>query len=212
MTSETEPSPRPRRGRRPGRGNTRQVVLDAARARFANDGFTATTIRRIASDAEVDASLVMQFFRSKDELFAAAMEVPQVVLERFDTAFEGPDASLGERVVRAYLSAWEGSPEESEPLRAMLRGAIVNEFAAMQLRDFLQSRLMRGASHRPGTDTGLRAGLAAAMLVGVVTSRDIIGVPIISNARSDEIVRLLAPAVQEVLTRGSVAEGEDPSS
>jgi AcrR family transcriptional regulator len=83
-------------------------------ARFARDGFAGTTIRRIAADAGVDASQVMQFFRSKDDLFAAVMAVPASALERFETAFEGPDEHLGERVVRAYLSAWEGSAEESE--------------------------------------------------------------------------------------------------
>lgn len=32
---------------------------------------------------------------------------PTALLERFATAFEGPDEHLGERVVRAYLQAWE---------------------------------------------------------------------------------------------------------
>ena len=40
-----------RRGRRPGTSNTRQAMLEAARARFANDGFAATTIRLVAADA-----------------------------------------------------------------------------------------------------------------------------------------------------------------
>ncbi len=120
----------PRRGRRRGPGSTRQTVLDAARARFAADGFAATTIRLVASDAGVDPSQVMQFFRSKDDLFAAVMEIPRSAIERFDTAFDGPDGHLGERVVRAYLQAWEGAAEESEPLMAMLRGAIVNTQAS----------------------------------------------------------------------------------
>ena len=73
------------------------------------DGFAATTIRVVAADAGVDASQVMQFFRSKDELFAAVMAVPPSALERFDTAFEGPDEHLGERVVRAYLERLGGA-------------------------------------------------------------------------------------------------------
>src|SRR6201996_1012464 len=106
-----------RRGRRPGTSTTRQAILDAARARFASDGFTATTIRRVADDAGVDASLVMQFFGSKNDLFAAVMSISPEALARFATAFEGPDEHLGERVVRAFLAAWEGSPD-SEPLMA----------------------------------------------------------------------------------------------
>lgn len=198
-TVQQDPAPRPRRGRRPGPSSTRQAVLDAARARFAAEGFAATTIRLVAADAGVDASQVMQFFRSKDELFAAVMAVPASALERFGTAFEGPGEGLGERVVRAYLHAWEGVPEESEPLMAMLRGAIVNEQASEQLRDYIQSRLLAGTSGRTEADAALRAGLASSMLVGVVTGRRVIGVPTLVAADTEQLVAVLAPAVQAVL-------------
>ena len=188
-----------RRGRRPGSGTTRQGVLDAARARFAHDGFAATTIRRVAADAGVDASQVMQFFGSKDELFAAVMAVPASALERFDTAFSGPDEHLGERVVRAYLDAWEGPADESEPLMVMLRGAITNDHARTQLRDFIQSRLAHGTEGRGDEDAMLRAGLAAATLVGVVTSRQILRVPVLIAADREQLVAILGPAIQHIL-------------
>lgn len=206
---QREPAPKGRRGRRPGTISTRQAVLDAARARFASDGFTATTIRLVAADADVDASQVMQFYRSKDELFAAAMAIPQSALDRFDTAFEGPDEHLGERVVRAYLSAWEGVPEESEPLMAMLRGAIVNEQASGQVRDFIQSRLLDGTRGHFSSDAALRAGLASSMLVGIVTSRRIIGVPTLVAAGTEELVEVLAPAIQQILVTEPVAQIEN---
>jgi AcrR family transcriptional regulator len=198
MTLETGTSQKARRGRRPGPGSTRQAVLDAASARFARDGFGATTIRRVAADAGVDVSQVMQFFRSKDELFAAVMSVPTSALERFDTAFAGPDEHLGERVVRAYLDAWEGPAVDSEPLMAMLRGAIVNDGAKAQLRDFIQSRLLHGTSGR-NDDAALRAGLASSMLVGIVTSRRIIGVPTLVAADREKLVATVAPAIQLIL-------------
>ncbi|WP_029266435.1 MULTISPECIES: TetR/AcrR family transcriptional regulator [unclassified Microbacterium] len=198
MSTEEKPVSR-RPGRRPGPGSTRRTVLDAARARFATEGFAATTIRRVAADAGVDASQVMQFFRSKDELFAAVMAIPASALDRFDTAFEGPDEHLGERVVRAYLQAWEGPGEESEPLMAMLRGAIVNQHANDQLRDFIQSRLREGTHASGDPDAALRTGLGSAMLVGIVTARRIIGVPTLEQADVDDLVRVVAPALQEVL-------------
>ncbi|QHK21842.1 TetR family transcriptional regulator [Pseudarthrobacter psychrotolerans] len=199
MTMTDSTAPKARRGRRPGTSNTRQAILEAARARFANDGFAATTIRLVAADASVDASQVMQFYRSKDELFAAVMAIPPEALERFNTAFEGPDDDLGERVVRAYLGAWEGAHEVSEPLMAMLRGAIVNESAAEQLRSFIQSRLLEGTRERTDTDAALRAGIASSMLVGVVTGRQIIGVPTLLTAGTEELVTVLAPAIQQIL-------------
>lgn len=199
MSTQEKPVNTRRPGRRPGPGNTRLAVLESARARFAADGFAATTIRRVAADAGVDASQVMQFFRSKEELFAAVMAVPTSALDRFDTAFEGPDEHLGERVVRACLQAWEGPNEESEPLMAMLRGAIVNQHANDQLRDFIQSRLREGTQASGDADAGLRTGLASAMLVGIVTARRIIGVPTLVYADVEDLVRVVAPALQEVL-------------
>ena len=141
----------------------------------------------------------MQFFGSKDELFAAVMAVPRSALDRISTVFEGPDAHLGERVVRAFLTSWEDIPEESEPLMAMLRGAVGSEHARVQLRDFIQSRLMAGLGEAPGPDAALRAGLASAMLVGLITSRRIIGVPLLLAAEPDKLVALVAPAIQEIL-------------
>jgi AcrR family transcriptional regulator len=201
MTANSRRDSVARRGRRPGTSTTRQAILDAARARFASDGFTATTIRRVAADAGVDASLVIQFFRSKDELFAAVMSISPDALARFSTAFEGPDEHLGERVVRAYLDAWEGT--DSEPLMAMLRGAIANEQASAQLREFIQARLLDGVKPRAvGDDAAVRAGLASSMLVGIVVGRRIVGVPTTANVDRETLVAIVAPAIQSVLTSG----------
>lgn len=188
-----------RRGRRPGPNNTRQAVLDAARARFASDGFAATTMRLVAADAGVNVSLVMQYFGSKEELFAAIMSIPSSALERLHTVFDIQDEHLGERVVRSFLQAWEGEPEESEPLMAMLRGAIVNGQARDQLRGFIQSRLLAGAGEHAATDAALRAGLALSLLVGMVTGRQVIGVPILLAVDVEALVAIVAPAIQLIL-------------
>jgi AcrR family transcriptional regulator len=189
-----------RRGRRRGTSTSRQEILQAARARFAADGFGATTIRQVAADAGVDASLVMQFFGSKNELFGAVMSISPEALAQLSGAFEGPDEGLGERVVRGFFAVWEGAPRDSEPLMAMLRGAIVNESANDQLREFIQARLLAGIdSPSDSGDAATRAGLAAAMLVGVIVGRRIVGVPALAGAERETLVGLLAPAVQSVL-------------
>jgi AcrR family transcriptional regulator len=201
VTAERKPPVEVRRGRRPGVNTTRQAILDAARTRFAADGFAATTIRRVASDAGVNPSLVMQFFTSKEELFAAVMSISPSSLARFSTVFDGPDEHLGERVVRAHLAVWEGPPKDSEPLMAMLRGAIANEQAGSQLREFIQARLLdsMGAGRGNAPNAALRAGLASSMLVGIVVGRRLVGVPILAEADTETLVAMLAPAIQSVL-------------
>ncbi|MET9558448.1 TetR family transcriptional regulator [Streptomyces sp. NPDC006645] len=210
MTAHKNPAVPARRGRRPGTNTTRQAILTAARARFAADGFTATTIRRVAADAGVDASLVMQFFRSKEELFAAVMSVPADALERFSAAFAGADHGLGERVVRAFLDVWEEDARSSEPLMAMLRGAITNDRANEQLREFLQQRLLADAVTSRAVDNApLRAGIVSSMLVGLVVGRGVVGVPTLTEAERETLIALVGPAVQSVLAPPSPATDDE---
>jgi AcrR family transcriptional regulator len=194
-------------GRRPGSSGTKQAILDAARARFSTEGYATTTIRRIAADAGVDPSLVMQFYGSKDALFVTVMELPPEALDRLANAFDGHVASLGERVTAAFLELWEGDPRTSVPLIAMLRSAISNEHAAASLREFIQARLVEQISPKlaGSEDASVRAGFASAMLVGVIVSREIVKVPILAATDREKLIRLVAPAVQGLLAGGIVA-------
>ena len=54
--------------------DTKAAILAAARERFGTAGFQAATIRAIAADAGIDPSMVMRYFGSKDQLFAAVAE------------------------------------------------------------------------------------------------------------------------------------------
>ena len=201
MTENEHQNVPPRRGRRPGTSNSRQGILDAARARFAEDGY-ATTIRKIAADAGVNPALVMQFFGSKEDLFAAVMSISQGALSRIDQAFDGPEHGLGERVTRAHLTLWESDPQDSEALLAMLRAAVSNQQAAAQLREFIQARLLKqlGLRLHNDHDAEVRSGLAASMLMGVIVGRRIVQVPVLAAEDLESVIRMVAPAIQMVLT------------
>ncbi|MCP3812288.1 hypothetical protein NLX62_08125, partial [Mycobacteriaceae bacterium Msp059] len=83
---------------------------------------------------------------------------------------------------------------------AMLRGAVVNEQASMQLREFIQARLLNAVGQRGvGDDAVLRAGLASSMLVGLVLGRRIVGVPALVDADGEKLVTLVAPTIQNIL-------------
>ncbi|WP_373987288.1 TetR family transcriptional regulator [Duganella sp. BuS-21] len=192
----------PRRGRRAGASNTRDAVLAAAKKSFATDGFAATTIRKIAKDAGVDPALVMQFYQSKDVLFAASLAVSADALNSMADAYEGPIEGLGLRVTRAFIKLWEQKSGDSEALMAMQRAAMSSEVAASQLRDFVQYRLVEVISPKLHgvSDAPLRAGLAAAMLVGVIVSRDIVRVPVVANENQETVIALVGAAIQTILT------------
>ncbi|MFF2718640.1 hypothetical protein [Streptomyces sp. NPDC058011] len=116
----------------------------------------------------------------------------------------GLEAGLGERVVRAFFDVWERDVQSSEPLMAMLRGAIANDGANEQLREFLQERLFVDAlaSRVPDEDVTLRVGIVSSMLVGLVVGRGVVGVPTLSGAEREQLIALVGPAVQSVLIPG----------
>jgi AcrR family transcriptional regulator len=59
--------------RRRDAARTRDALLDAARRRFARDGYAATTVRDIAHDAGVNVALISRYFESKAGLFEACL-------------------------------------------------------------------------------------------------------------------------------------------
>jgi AcrR family transcriptional regulator len=59
--------------RRRDAATTRQRLLDAARRRFATDGYAATFVRDIANDAGVNVALINRYFTSKEGLFRACL-------------------------------------------------------------------------------------------------------------------------------------------
>jgi AcrR family transcriptional regulator len=184
-----------------GPATTRKVILDAARARFAKDGFTNSTIRKIAADAGVDASLVMQYFGSKDDLFASVMNVGPNTMSRVSDAFEGPVESLGERVTRAFLEVWDGDPQVSEPLQALLRAAIGNAQATVQLRGLIQKRVIDDLSPRlrNSADMPIRIEIACSMLVGVIVGRQLVEIDALVRQDRDSLVAIIAPGIQAIL-------------
>ena len=90
------PAPSARTGRRAGDSGTREAILDAARAQFAEYGYDGATIRGIAAVAAVDPALVHHFYGSKERLFAAAMQLPVVPSEFIAAALAGGGRSRGE--------------------------------------------------------------------------------------------------------------------
>ena len=79
---------------------TRRRILDAARVRFARDGFRATTNRLIADDVGITSGAIYHYVESKAELYAA---VYCDTIDQVYTEFE--IAAVGERHLLDQFSA-----------------------------------------------------------------------------------------------------------
>lgn len=189
-----------KRGRRQGEPVSRETVLAAAKRRFAQDGYEKTTLRAIARDAHVDASMVLYLFGSKAELFRESLELildPEMLV----AAMTGDDGDVGTRMVRVYLQIWE-SPDTGPTIRAMLQSATSNTDAREAFRSFLREYLLTAVSGvlGGGEQARLRAELAGTGLVGTAMLRYIMRVPPLAELSTEEVVRMLAPTVNRYLT------------
>jgi AcrR family transcriptional regulator len=194
-----KPSATRRAGRRSGESTSRADILAAARARFAQQGYTATTIRQVAADAGVDAALVHYFFTNKEGLFAAAMELHFSPVDLVAPALEGGLEGAGERLVRGFLRLWEDR-EAASPLLAMVRSAATTEQSAQVLREFLVREVRPRLSALTGRPDGdLRAVLVGSALVGLVFERYILELEPLASADPETLVAWVGPTVQRYL-------------
>jgi AcrR family transcriptional regulator len=192
-----------RRGRRQGEPVSRDVVLSAAKQRFATEGYEKTTLRAIARDTHVDPSMVLYLFGSKEELFRESLRLildPEVLVAALTGAADD-DPDIGTRMVRTYLRIWE-TPDTAASMRAMLQSATSNSDAQDAFRGFMQNYVLTAVSGvlGGGEEARLRAMLAASTLVGTAMLRYIIQVPPLATLSADEVVRLIAPTVTRYLT------------
>jgi AcrR family transcriptional regulator len=189
----------PRRGRRPGAPDTRAAILHAARTAFAAKGFSGTTIRSVAADAEVDAALVHHYFGAKDDLFVAAMELPidprQVIAE---VVASGPDGA-GERLLRAFLSVWDDEAMGSV-LVATVRSALEPGGERLLSQGFVPVVLVPAGAALGIDRPEVRMPLLATQVLGLILTRYLFRLEPIASMDADTLVAAYAPSFQRFLT------------
>ncbi|WP_422744849.1 TetR family transcriptional regulator [Mycobacterium sp. WMMD1722] len=175
--------------------DTKEVILAAARERFATCGYERSTIRAIAADARIDPSMVMRYFGSKEGLFAAAA--------RFDLELPdlgGADSGLlGRRLVGHFVQRWE----RDEALVVLLRAAATNAEAAQRMSDIFTTQLLPVVAAAGEADTevdaGTRAGLVATQMLGLALCRYVLRLPPVVALTRAQLEDWLGPTIQRYL-------------
>jgi AcrR family transcriptional regulator len=191
-------------GRRPGKHDTREEILAAAREMFAEHGYDGASIRQIATGARVDPALVHHYFGTKEALFRAAVAAPIDPATFFPRIWAGDQEALGERIVRAFLGIWE-HPASGPAIRATVRSAVANELSARLLREFFATQVVRRIvreldADEPPETKALRTSLVASQLFGVALARYILRLQPLAGLPAETIVAAIAPTVQRYLT------------
>lgn len=187
-SSPTPPAP-PRRS-----DATRTAILDAARERFAADGYERATIRAIAKHANIDPSMVMRYYGNKEGLFAAAMAI--------DLKLPEPGSLSRDDVGRALVTHFLGMWEENEVLTALLRVGATNQAGAERMQGIFADQLLPLARRVcPDPEQApARAALASSQLLGLALTRYVLRFPPAVALAPEELVAWLAPTVQRYLT------------
>lgn len=186
-----------RTGRRAGSPDTRVEILDAARRVFGDMGYDRATVRIIATEAGVDPSLIYHYFGTKDQLFAASIDIPVPAAEALRAAFAGDRDDIGRRLAETFFFVWE-QEEARASLLGILRSAMGGEDrAAEAFRQFLTTAVLEQiAPLIPGDNPRLRALLMASHLVGIAMTRYVMRLEPIASTSVEAIVELVAPRIQ----------------
>ncbi|MFC7917322.1 MULTISPECIES: TetR family transcriptional regulator [unclassified Streptomyces] len=173
---------------------TRAAILDAARERFAADGYERATIRAIARDAGIDPSMVMRYYGNKEGLFAAAVSVDLKIPDLASV----PRDRIGATLVAHFLTLWE----ENEQLTALLRVGTADAAGAERLQDVLREQLLpvvRATCPDP-EQIRMRAALVVTQTLGLALTRHVLRLPPVTELTRDELVAWLGPTLQRYLT------------
>ena len=213
--TDSMPQPDPaleRRGRRPGEGDARHDIEEAARESFARDGFALTSIRSVAKTAGVDPALVRHYFRNKEGLFAAVIQLPfdpAVAVERITRA--GRD-HVGQELA-TVLSEILADPTRADRVVARTRTATTDPQGAALIRGTLNDALLLPIAHILHTDQPeTRAALASSQLIGYLMSTLILQFEPLTTLTPQELVQVLSPTLQAALTGPAAVSGRSAIS
>ena len=135
---------------------TRQKVLDAARALFAERGYEPATIRDIAKGAGMSTGAVFANFQDKAELFEAVLSEDLAKLAETLKAAAAAETSVRGRLLAALTAGYHGSLEQLplvqavvarswfQPVAAEMRTRAAIKPLVMVVSDALQAGVREG--------------------------------------------------------------------
>jgi AcrR family transcriptional regulator len=194
---------KPRRkppGRPAGASDSRDRILVNARELFARNGMDKTSVRSIAAAAGVDSALVHHYFGTKQQLFAAAIEIPVDPMTILKPLRTTPIEELGRVLPAILVPLWDS--EMGNGLLATMRSLLTGSDVGL-VRSFLQEVIAAEIGPRidnpPGTGR-VRVQFVASQLIGIIMARYIIGLEPFASLHPNQIAETVAPNIQRYLT------------
>ena len=181
---------------------TRADILAAARLRFGSDGYERTTLRAVAADVGVDPALVIRYFGSKQDLFAAAAEF---TLDLPDLTAVHPD-DVADALLPSFFAVWE----EDATFVALLRAAVTSTTAAATMRRIFATQVAPKLAAVAPDHPVQRAGLMGAFVVGLATARYVLNNPSVADLGHDELIAWARPVIRQLLVGPAPGRSDNP--
>lgn len=195
------------RGRREGNPDTRAAIVAAARRVLTERGVQGASLRAIAAEAGVNASLIIHFFGDKAGLVEAAIDWPFDLAAARGSVMDAGLDEVGARLVRLFAQVWDEAGE-SHPVLVLLRVAGTDQRAAAQLVRLLRERLLSPlwpalqatfGDRVSMTDAAARGDLIAAQLLGIAVARYVLRLDAIAALTPDELAESVGPSLQRLI-------------
>jgi AcrR family transcriptional regulator len=193
-------------------GEARGIVLDAARNVFASRGYARTTVKGIAAAAGVAPEVVRRYYRSKGDLFSAAMRLPTDPRAAVPALLAPGVEGLGDRMVRFMLLTLD-DPEVRADLLGLLRAGGSAYSSSRSLQEFIEATVIdRVVSAMGVPDARMRASLISSTLIGVAVTRYLVRMEPLASASDDHVVRMVGPMIQRLVDPRIPLPGASQSS
>jgi AcrR family transcriptional regulator len=178
------------------RRRTEAAILVAAREQFAEHGFERTTIRSVAAQAGIDPALVMQYYKNKEGLFAAAARWEVDQKRMASAALE----DIPRTAIDDLFAGFE-DPAMRDAHIALMRNCLTHDSALGIVRDEVMCETQALiAKTIGGDDAELRAGLLASTMMGLVLGRYLLELPALVSASREDIERVLLPVLEQIVS------------
>jgi AcrR family transcriptional regulator len=200
MTTQTGP-------RRRDAAGTRRLLLEAARRRFAADGYAAATVRDIATDAGVNVALINRYFTSKEGLFEACLSraVTEIRRDTDDMSQQDVAAAIAHRI------AGSATPLVQEALLLLLRSSgdeRIDEIRRTVVRTMSERLAATGRPGPPDEQRVLRAQMVIATSLGMTVLRSSLAVAPLTAATEQDLQAPLTDLMNALLPRAQDRPGD----
>ncbi len=189
----------------------REALLAVARDIIDRRGYVGLTMRTAAAAAGVTPEVARRYYRNRDSLFAAAMRLPVDPVSAIPALVAPGIEGLGERLVRFTLETLR-DPGARDDLIALARTGVSAGHAVTGLQDFMEIGVVDRVAGMIGVpDARMRSALITSYLTGVAVMRYGVRLEPLASASEEEVVRMVAPVIQDLLDPRRPVRGARPA-